>query len=396
MDRREQIEQLEKLIGRLDSGTNVDAGGFRYNPTSVYTDPDLAARERAAFFDGYPQLVGLSGDLPGPGTFLTIDDLRTPMLATRNRDGAFRVFVNACRHRGVVLETSARGEARRFACAFHGWTYDSDGVLVGLPKADHFGDLDLACHGLIELPSLEQDGLLWAHPDPAGSIDLDAMLTPALVAELGSWNLAELSYLDADAYDVACNWKLAMDTFGETYHFASLHKDTLFNGFHGNVQCYDTFGRNHRMLLCRREIDEMRKLPRDEWHVSSATLPVYWLFPNVQLMPSEFGLYLVRAYPHPSDPGRHTSQITFYLRPHAADNADMSELLHHVSQRFGEVIRDEDYVVSASQQRSAESGVLEHVVFGRNEPALHHYHGTYRAELGMDPLPLIAAATSGT
>jgi hypothetical protein len=30
------------------------------------------------------------------------------------------------------------------------------------------------------------------------------------------------------------------------------------------------------------------------------------------------------------------------------------------------------------------------VVFGRNEPALHHYHNTYRAALGMEPLPLLS------
>ena len=37
-------------------------------------------------------------------------------------------------------------------------------------------------------------------------------------------------------------------------------------------------------------------------------------------------------------------------------------------------------------QIGAESGVQEYVVFGRNEPALHHYHNTYRAALGMPPL----------
>ena len=31
------------------------------------------------------------------------------------------------------------------------------------------------------------------------------------------------------------------------------------------------------------------------------------------------------------------------------------------------------------------------VSFGRNEPALHHYHNTYREALGMEPLPLLEA-----
>jgi hypothetical protein len=28
------------------------------------------------------------------------------------------------------------------------------------------------------------------------------------------------------------------------------------------------------------------------------------------------------------------------------------------------------------------------VVFGRNEPALHHFHATYRAVLGLPPLTI--------
>ena len=56
---------------------------------------------------------------------------------------------------------------------------------------------------------------------------------------------------------------------------------------------------------------------------------------------------------------------------------------------------DEDYVMAASQQAAANAGALDHIVFGRNEPTLHHYHNTYRARLGMDPLPLFAAEDVG-
>lgn len=385
----EQVRQLKIMLERLDSGTNVDAGGLRQNPTSVYTDPGIAARERQQFFADHAQLAGLAGDLPEPGSFLTIDDLATPVLCTRDVEGRFHAFVNSCRHRGVIVETEPRGTRRRFTCPFHSWVYDGEGALVGLPKQEHFGDVDVSCHGLIELPSEERDGLLWFHPDPEGTLDIEALLTAELADELAHYDLASLEYVDQDTYVVACNWKLAMDTFGETYHFTSLHKDTLAMGFHGNVQCYDTFGRNHRMLLCRREIDTMRLLPEEQWDVRTGTLPVYWLFPNVQLMPSDHGLYLVRAYPDPERPGRHTSQITFYLRPQIRAQTEMADLLTMMSKRFAEIIRDEDYVASASQQRSAEGGALGHVVFGRNEPALHHYHSIYRAELGLDPLPLL-------
>ena len=216
---------------------------------------------------------------------------------------------------------------------------------------------------------------------PNRSNQLTKLLTQELLDELSLWNLGELEYLGNDVYDIACNWKLAMDTFGETYHFSSLHETTLYNAFHGNVQCYDTFGNNHRMLLCRRDIDDMRQLPESEWNITTATLPVYWLFPNVQLMPSQEGLYLLRAYPDPKEPGRHRSLINFYLRPEISANSEMRQMFTMISHVFAQVFRVEDYAVSASQILTAISQTLKSVVFGRNEPALHHYHATYSASL---------------
>ncbi len=60
-----------------------------------------------------------------------------------------------------------------------------------------------------------------------------------------------------------------------------------------------------------------------------------------------------------------------------------------MAQGLADIIGDEDDVMSASQQVSAETGALTHTVFGRNEPALHHDHNTDRAALGMDLLPLL-------
>jgi len=394
----EQVRLMKQLCAHLDAGTNVDAGGLRAQPTAAFTDPAQAERERREFFLRTPQCVGLSGDLPQPGSFLTNNDLGVPILAIRDTDGSFKAFVNSCRHRGVVVETEERGTKRRFTCPFHAWTYDTGGALVGMPKPEQFGEVDASCLGLKPLPAEERHGLLFVSPDPEGAIDLDALLGGMLSDDFPTWNFGTMVPLTRDVYDTACNWKLAMDTFGETYHFGVLHRNTLFNSFHGNVQCYDEDGHNHRMILCRREIDDMRKLPEDEWDISIAGLPVYWLFPNAIIMPFRAGCFLVRAYPAPGDPGRHTSRIDFYLKPEIAnatgpDAAQFSDFISTVAQNFSGVIRDEDYVMSASQQTAADSGALEYVVFGRNEPALHHYHNTYRAKLGQAPMPLLEAIT---
>lgn len=49
-------------------------------------------------------------------------------------------------------------------------------------------------------------------------------------------------------------------------------------------------------------------------------------------------------------------------------------------------VENEDYRIGESTQRNIESGLLDYAIFGRNEPALHHYHNTFRAALGMSSL----------
>lgn len=388
-----QVRLIEEMLERLDSGTNIDEGGIRKNPTTSYVDPELAEKEWNTFFRHHAQVIGMSGDLPDPGSYFTINDFGVPIIASRNEDGTFVAMVNACRHRGALVMEQERGTARRFTCRFHNWTYNNGGDLIGLPKREHFGDIDTSCHGLIRLPAIEKYGLLFVHPDPDGVINVDDLLTPELASELQSWKLDELVVADRDNYDIACNWKLANDTFGETYHFPALHQNTINLGFHGNVSCYETFGRNHRFLLCRRAIDEMRKLPKEEWNIAVATLPAYYLFPNIQLLPTVDGCFFIRIYPHPGNPGRHTSRITFFLRRGITEASEGAEARAQqektLAQMFAAIIRDEDYVMSASQQTTANSGALKEVVYGRNERPLHHYHNTFREALGMEPLPLI-------
>ena len=115
----EQVRLIKQLCAHLDAGTTVDAGGLRLQPTSVYTDPELAELEQVEFFRSTPQCMGMSKDLPGPGSFLTSNELGVPILATRDDDGVLRAFLNSCRHRGALVENEERGTRRRFTCPFH-------------------------------------------------------------------------------------------------------------------------------------------------------------------------------------------------------------------------------------------------------------------------------------
>ena len=51
-------------------------------------------------------------------------------------------------------------------------------------------------------------------------------------------------------------------------------------------------------------------------------------------------------------------------------------------------VEQEDYWVAASVQANAASGVQTHIIFGRNEPGLHHYHNAHRRGLNRPLLEL--------
>ena len=103
MRHEEQVRVLKGLMDHLDHGTNVDAGRQVKNPTESYTSPEIAGEEWEKFFQDYPHVLGLSGDLPEPGSFFTNNDLGTPIHCTRDMHGTFDALLNVSRHRGVVV-----------------------------------------------------------------------------------------------------------------------------------------------------------------------------------------------------------------------------------------------------------------------------------------------------
>mgnify|MGYP000932393541 CR=1 FL=1 len=406
MQHSTQLRILDELFEMLDAGRTVDAGQQLLNPTSAYTDPALAAQEWQRFFREHPQLIGLSGDLPGPGSYLTLDDFGVPILACRDEDGRFRAFVNACRHRGTRLTEDERGEQKRFTCPFHGWTYATDGRLLGVTESEQFGAIDRNCHNLIELPTAEQYGLLWVHPQPAASIDVDALLG-GLAPEIANWHLGDRVHCGGRSLNKRMNWKLANDTFGETYHFARLHRKTLNNIFNGEALSYETFERNHRAVFPARSMTRLRNKPRDKWSVNGSTTVLYYLFPNIQLTVSDRQVTLFRIYPGGADASRSVTWMSHYFSQAALDlMADGSKTVIDDSNIYSREARDgnaivtpegsmeiidstlenEDYRMGETTQQTAESGLLEHIVFGRNEAPLQHFHNTFRAALDMPPL----------
>src|SRR5439155_10881772 len=63
-------------------------------PFAWYRDPEILRLEQERVFRGTWQYVGHIGEAPEPGAYFTARAGRTPIVVTRDRDGALRGFLN--------------------------------------------------------------------------------------------------------------------------------------------------------------------------------------------------------------------------------------------------------------------------------------------------------------
>ena len=161
-----QVALSKRLLAHVDAKTTDTVDAVAHNDVVAFTCPDRLAREWEHLFLGMPQYVGLSGQIRETGDFLTNDDLGVPILVTRDKQGKARAFLNVCRHRGARLAEGCGKAGRSFSCPYHGWTYDTNGHLIGIPDRRNFDGVDQALYGLTELPMTELHGMLWVAPRP--------------------------------------------------------------------------------------------------------------------------------------------------------------------------------------------------------------------------------------
>ena len=378
---REALEHglVRRLLDHIENGTTDLADTVLEVPADSYTSPERLAEEVDALFLGQPLVLCLSGALPRPGSYRTVDLCGTPVLVTRAADGRVRAMANVCRHRGVRVVDGA-GEARRLTCPFHAWVYDLEGNLVGVPAAGNFGDVCREEKGLVELPVTEGYGLVVGRLRPGPPVDIDAYLGPDLAAELAMLDFADWEpYTDAHVHRVGANWKVTLDTFRENYHFDYLHRTTLKDYAYGGVLTFDALGPHLRNCSAIRSIDELRDRPEDTWgEVTPYFSYQYQLFPNTSLTFDSRHIELWQILP--DGPAGTEVVHTAYMRPGLPDE-ERQRLAEMAPWICETVVDGEDFWVAARTEPGLRTGLVETVMFGRNEPALQHLHRGFASAL---------------
>jgi phenylpropionate dioxygenase-like ring-hydroxylating dioxygenase large terminal subunit len=203
---------IDPVTGKLDRRI--------FSDQAVYDDELERIFGRAWLMIGHESLVPAADDFFH--TYMGED----PVILTRDGAGRLHALLNMCRHRGNRVCRADDGNAKRFMCSYHGWTYRNDGALDHVPGESeaYYGALDKSALGLVEARVETYAGIVFATWD-RNAPDLDAYLGDARWyldtvfnrRDCGMQALGPMKWLEP------VNWKTLVDNCSDNYHVPTSH-----------------------------------------------------------------------------------------------------------------------------------------------------------------------------
>ncbi|HEX9038341.1 MAG TPA: aromatic ring-hydroxylating dioxygenase subunit alpha [Ktedonobacterales bacterium] len=340
-------------------------------PAEWYTDPARFRAERARIFRHSWQFVGYDDQLPEGGSYLSARVGDTPLVITRDQDGALHAFVNVCRHRGSELVQAGQPESGRvktLQCAYHAWTYNLDGTLRAAPGARDEPDFDPAAYPLFSVPVETWGPLLFVNLDPRAAPLAETLgALPQLAAEAGA-PLAAMRRRASRSYDIAANWKVVVDNYLECYHCPVAHKGftSLIDTNEYTTVEYDWFSVQVGAMKPSAQATASPGLYAVEGEVKAGFYAWLWPTFTLNVYPGHGNVSINHFIPAAVD---RTLVVKDYLFVDAVSAQEEADFI-----RFIEQVQVEDVTLCESVQRGLGTGYYDQ---GRlmmcQESALRHF-----------------------
>ncbi len=208
-------------------------------PFRVYSDPEIHALEQERVFRGpLWHYLCLEIDVPNPGDYCLGEIGETPIVVTRDAEGALHALVNRCAHKGALVCLKERGHAEALTCVYHSWTYELDGRLRSVAfrhglrgKGGMPEDFDPVKHRLQPIRLATFCGLVFGSFS-AATPDIETFLGPQVAGVLRRNLGRKLVRLGRHSQMIHNNWKLYAENVRDSYHATLLH--TFYTTFKVN------------------------------------------------------------------------------------------------------------------------------------------------------------------
>lgn len=367
------IDMARDGLAHARAGSIAQADGIFRVPASHYYDPERWQLEMSRVFRRLPLMLATSAELPNPGDYKAIEAAGVPVLVVRDADGGIRAFVNSCAHRGAQVMPEGCGNAKRFTCPYHAWSYNHAGELTHIYTPGDFGDLDKSAYGLVPLRAAERAGLVWVLTDPGSELDIDLFLS-GYDEQLAAFGFQNWHYFDSRRVD-GPNWKIAYDGYLDFYHLPILHRDT----FGGDTSCkalYYGWGPHQHVKSPATTAEHLGELDESEWPPAFLLSGVWTIFPHVSIASfgeegDSRGVLISQLFPGETPGTSYTIQNYLMAQPPTPEQAEAAQQQFELL-KF--VVESEDYATGIKQQKALQSGARDHVLFGRNEAGGQKFH----------------------
>jgi phenylpropionate dioxygenase-like ring-hydroxylating dioxygenase large terminal subunit len=318
-------------------------------PWSWYVDPAVLAAEQERVFRRCWQYVARLDQVAEPGRFVATRAGDVPVLVVRGREGELRAFLNVCRHRGSLV---CEGEGRRetLQCPYHAWTYDLDGTLRSVPRADREPGFDVDGLRLLPLQVAAWGPFVFANPDvdapPLGDV-LGAL--PDLLAQ-GGIDVEALQFLRRTEGEYEANWKVCCENYLECYHCQVAHP-----GFSKVVDVSPDAYRLETAEWLSSQFGPLRERPGGDFDPTGEVErgQFHFLFPNttINVMPGRPNLSIGPVIPLEAE---RTYRFLDYFVAQDATDEWIEDLF-----AFDEQVGDEDRALVERVQAGVRSGLLD-------------------------------------
>lgn len=354
-------------------------------PGGRYTDPAfLALEERYLWKKSWLYALHVD-ELPRAGSYRLWRKTGSPIILVRDREGEIRAFYNTCRHRGAPLVEKDAGETKGFFCRYHGWSYDLTGRLLAVREKRDFPNMDVSCFGLNQVRCERFGNFVFVNEDPGAPPLLEA-LSP-IPAHLENLQFDSIRHIASSSFEIACNVKILLDAFLETYHLKSIHPQTV-DRFLDSRGTHAVLWHNGNSMMCtpHRRADWRDPGAAGMPEVSSVESifaqqnPSYLFYPNLVTPPSATGTPMITFWP------KTARSMVVDVHWFAPEGAEGHELWPTRMSNF-ERILEEDTQFAPRIQESVETAGFSGMYVSYQERRIYHWHEELDRRIGTANVP---------